>query len=267
MNDYHLHTKLCKHAVGEMYEYIESAIEKGIKEICFTDHIPLPDGFDSKHRMQLKDMDIYLDWIESYKKKYKEISILAGVEADYIEGYEDYLESFISKYPFDLVIMSVHFVKQWPQGQWVFSCNLPDKSIKQIYNDYFEAVLKGINTGFFDIVGHLDLIKKSNYPVLQTNSDDIDKILNRVFEKGMSIEVNTSGLHKPIKEIYPSFDILKKVIKKSIPISLASDSHSPEYVGYKFNDVIESLLDFEGVKLASYKKRHLTSYPLTQEYI
>lgn len=267
MNDYHLHTKLCKHAFGEMYEYIESAIEKGIKEICFTDHIPLPDGFDSKHRMQLEDMDVYLNGIESCKKKYKEISILAGIEADYIEGYEGYLESFISKYPFDLVIMSVHFVKQWPQGQWVFSYNLPDKSITQIYNDYFEAVLKGINTGFFDIVGHLDLIKKSNCPVLKTNSNNIDKIINEIFDRGMSIEVNTSGLHKPINEIYPSFDILKKVIKKGIPISLASDSHSPEHVGYKFNEVIGSLFDFEGVKLASYKKRDLTSYLLTQEYI
>ncbi len=267
MNDYHLHTKLCKHAFGEMYEYIESAIEKGIKEICFTDHIPLPDGFDSKHRMQLEDMDVYLNGIESCKKKYKEISILAGIEADYIEGYEGYLESFISKYPFDLVIMSVHFVKQWPKGQWVFSYNLPDKSITQIYNDYFEAVLKGINTGFFDIVGHLDLIKKSNCPVLKTNSNNIDKIINEIFDRGMSTEVNTSGLHKPINEIYPSFDILKKVIKKGIPISLASDSHSPEHVGYKFNEVIGSLFDFEGVKLASYKKRDLTSYLLTQEYI
>ena len=267
MNDYHLHTKLCKHATGEMYEYIESAIEKGIKEICFTDHIPLPDEFDLKHRMRLKDMDVYLNWIESCKKKYKEISILTGIEADYIEGYEDYLESFISQYPFDLVIMAVHFVKQWPKGQWVFSYNLPDKSITQIYNDYFEAVLKGINTGFFDIVGHLDLIKESNFSILKTNSNNIDKIVNKIFDRGMSVEVNTSGLHKPINEIYPSFDILKKIIKKGIPILFSSDSHSPEHVGFKFNEVMKYLSDFNGVKLATYKKRHLTLHTLTQEYI
>ncbi|MCD4692171.1 MAG: PHP domain-containing protein, partial [Calditrichales bacterium] len=54
--DYHIHTKLCKHARGEMEEYVEQALRIGLKEIAFTDHIPLPDNFDIAHRMAYHEL-------------------------------------------------------------------------------------------------------------------------------------------------------------------------------------------------------------------
>lgn len=40
MTDYHIHTKLCGHAEGEMESYVEQSISKGLKEIGFSDHAP-----------------------------------------------------------------------------------------------------------------------------------------------------------------------------------------------------------------------------------
>jgi len=255
MVDYHLHTSLCNHATGTLEEYVESALQKGIMNICFSDHIPLDDGFDPRHRMLLKELDVYLDEIIKIQGKYPEISILSGIEADYIEGYESYLEDILNRYPFDLVILSVHFIKKWPPGQWVFSFHFPEKSLQEVYTEYFDNLLKGINTGFFDIVGHLDLIKRPGNPVLNTNSPDLEKIMDAVLKKNMSIELNTSGLRKPIDELYPSLDIVNLTVKKGIPLTLGSDAHSPEQVGFYFPELLDILANFKGIKWASYEQR------------
>ena len=42
--DYHIHTKRCGHAIGEMEEYVKNAIRKGLREIGFSDHLPLVTG-------------------------------------------------------------------------------------------------------------------------------------------------------------------------------------------------------------------------------
>jgi len=75
MIDNHIHTKLCKHAEGEVFEYVEKALILGIKEIAFTDHIPLPDNFDLAHRMQFSEIDTYTRWVRRAKEKYPEIKI------------------------------------------------------------------------------------------------------------------------------------------------------------------------------------------------
>lgn len=255
MRDYHVHTPFCRHAHGEMSDYIESAIEKGIVEICFTDHIPLPNGFDSAHRMAIEDMNSYLEEIMRLRDMYSEISILVGIEADYIEGYERYLEEFFSRYPFDLVIMAIHFIKGWPRNSWVFSYSYNDETLPKKYHQYFDAMSKGINTGLFDVVGHLDLIKRPHLQVLESNADDIEKVLDCVHKQDMSVEINTSGLRKSIGETYPGFDIIEKISARGIPMIIGSDSHTPHQIGAKFYDVLKQVSKFKGFKLARYNQR------------
>ena len=40
INNYHTHTSRCGHAIGLDEEYVQCAIEAGIKELGFSDHIP-----------------------------------------------------------------------------------------------------------------------------------------------------------------------------------------------------------------------------------
>ena len=72
MRDYHLHTTLCKHASGEMEEYVEAAIERGITEISFTEHAPLPEGEDPDHRMAPEEVEFYLEQIAILNRKYRD---------------------------------------------------------------------------------------------------------------------------------------------------------------------------------------------------
>jgi histidinol-phosphatase (PHP family) len=264
MHDYHIHTSLCKHAEGEIADYIESAIEKGITEICFTDHIPMPDGFDAEHRMAPGEFEGYVEKIELIRGKYRNIPILIGIEADYVEGYEDYLEKFLSGYPFDIVIMSVHFIKKWVDKQWVFSYEYTDQTLVHQYKDYFDAVVKGIQTGLFDVVGHLDLIKRPDRPVLHSNKRDVERALEAAAQAGMSLELNTSGLRKHVNELYPSLDIVEMAVEKGIPLVFSSDAHKPGQVGDFFDDILNELFRFPDLKMAQYRQRNCSSRKMIQ---
>ncbi len=245
--DYHIHTKRCKHATGEMEEYVEQAIKSGFKEIAFTDHIPLPDRFDIAHRMDLSELESYVSDVYRLQRSYSEIKIILGIEADFIDGMERYLENIFMSFPFEVRILSVHFLAHWPEGNWVFKYNFPNKSLRQIYSEYLQSVNRGIETGFFNIVGHLDLIKQRHVSLLRDNENEVREIFKGAADKKMAIEINTSGLRKPIKETYPNLAFLPLIAAYGLPVTLGSDAHAPDQVGFAFDEIGEKVLRQKGL--------------------
>ena len=242
MIDYHNHTKLCKHADGEMHQYVEKAISLGITELAFTDHMPLPNDFDIAHRMSEKEMDIYVEWVKQVQSRYPEIKILFGIEADYYEGFEKYTVNFLNNYDFDLVIMSIHFLKNWPEGSWVFNYNFPDRSFNDIYTEYLQTIVNGLKTGLYDVVGHLDIIKTPKQSMTQLVPDEVIKVMQEINNQKMVLEINTSGFRKEVEEPYPSLDILDIVKEHKIPLCVGSDAHSPDQVGLKLDYIYKYLI-------------------------
>lgn len=255
MVDYHLHTRLCRHAEGEMSQYIENAIEAGIDEIAFTDHIPLPDQYDSAHRMSLAEFETYLDWIESARSTYKEIKIRTGIEADYLPQYEKFLDDFLRQYRFDMVLMSVHFINHWQDGNWVFNYSFPGREEKDIFRDYTEALISGIRTGLFDIVAHIDLLKRQGVSLIQEYPDLADSILDEIKNQDMVVEINTSGFRKAVAESYPGRDWFPALITKKIDICTGSDAHKPEQVGFNFGQTYRDLADHGFTVITSFENR------------
>jgi len=265
MIDYHNHTKLCKHAEGEVSDFIEKAIELGINEFAFTDHIPLPDSYDIAHRMQMEEIEDYIKWIENARVKYPEIKILTGIEAEYIEGFEDFTDQFLQQYNFDIVIMSVHFIKSWTGRNWVFKYDFPDKTLPQIYSEYINTVNEGIKTNLFDVVGHIDLVKKPGFPLMQEVAEEVHNVLNNIKKHNMVLEINTSGYRRKIAEPYPSTDWMQSVKKLEIPISVGSDAHSPDQVGLNFINVYHNLANMGINEFAHFDKRKFTLKPTVKD--
>ena len=255
MIDYHIHTKLCKHAVGEMHEYIESAIQAGLSEIAFTDHIPLPNKFDTEHRMNFDEMETYLNWIDKNKAQYPEIRILTGIEADYISGYEEFLDDFINKYKFDIVIMSVHFIKNWPDGHWVFDYSFPGRNQNDIFDEYIIEIIKGIRTGLFDVLGHADLIKLPGQSLMNDIPEKTNELLKEIAGSEMTIEINTSGFRREIQEAYPGFDWLNAIIENEISITTGSDAHRPDQIALKFDLLYQELQKKDIPSITGFRKR------------
>lgn len=260
--DYHIHTYLCKHADGFPLDYVKEAEEKGILEVCFCDHMPSYQGYDPKHRMELNQFEYYIQIIEDTKNK-SPIPILFGIEADYYRGCEPYVESLITSNNFDLVLGSIHFLDSWgfddPDQLPVW--DLVD--VKDTWERYFGLLKELINTGLFDVVAHIDLPKKFGHVLKKEDLLRLSEpVLDLMANKGMAMEINTSGLRKPVKEIYPSLELLKLAKERQIPICFGSDAHEPAMVGYAFEEALRLAKEAGYREYARFKKREISLIPL-----
>lgn len=236
--DYHIHTYLCHHADGKPEEYIQVAVKKCIREICIADHAPAPDGYDPKHRMTIDDFAHYTKMVYELKNN-TNITILYGIEADYYDGCEQFLREWLPRQNFDLVIGSVHYIDTWGFDSSESRAVWETVNISETWACYFTTLQKLASTGLYDIVGHIDIPKKFNYRVdekwLKVN---ILPVLEQIASSNMAIEINTSGLRKPVGEIYPSLYLLNICKQYNIPICFGSDAHAPNEVGMAFDEAV-----------------------------
>jgi histidinol-phosphatase (PHP family) len=238
--DYHMHTPLCRHATGEPGEYARRALELGFKEIGFSDHAPMPrDDFDD-WRMRNDQLDEYVSKVRKTQEDFPQLTIRLALEVDYLPGYEDWIRELAARYPWDYFIGSVHYVSDaWaiddPQkiSEWK-NCD-----VFEVWSIYLERLTKAAETGFFEIIGHVDLPKKYNPPPLQDCTLLYKKFLAAAKKNNCAIELNTAGLRKDCKEIYPSREILELAFQKGVPIMFGSDAHAPEEVGLNFAGAIQ----------------------------
>ena len=92
----------------------------------------------------------------------------------------------------------------------------------------------------FDSYGHLDYVvrygpaRNLNYSY-EAYQDLIDPILKTLIEKGKGLECNTGGLRYGLGHPNPCEDILRRYRQLGGEIlTIGSDAHSPEQVGYGF---------------------------------
>ncbi len=233
--DLHNHTSLCNHAKGTITEYIEAAIAQKTEFFGFSDHAPM--NYDKAYRMGFEEMALYEKSIKEAKETYHDkIEILLGYEVDYLQGYmaKEVLEAEV-----DYLIGSVHFLEDWGFDNPAFIDEYKNRDIDTIYRDYFAAITAMAKSQKFDIVGHLDLIKVFGYRPKTDIKLLAKEAISAIKKADMVIELSTAGYRKPVKEAYPSDDLLTLIADANIPITFASDAHHPKQVGFK-SDIIEA---------------------------
>ncbi|ARR00702.1 histidinol-phosphatase [Campylobacter porcelli] len=249
--DLHNHTPLCNHATGTPIEYAKAAFNQGCKYYGFSDHAPM--NFDQKYRMSFKDMDDYKESIEMVKAEFKgKMEILFGYEVDYLPGF---IDERVMGAKVDYLIGSVHFLNGWGFDNPEFIGEYKNRDIDQIYIDYFNAIKDMARYGKFDIVGHIDLIKVFNYKPKKDIRIIASDALKEIKKSGMSIELNSAGLRKPVGEIYPGDEILEMMSQMGIDITLSSDAHCVEHVGLNMDKTIEKAKKFGYNEVAIYQNR------------
>ncbi|MDQ1263790.1 MAG: histidinol-phosphatase family [Campylobacterota bacterium] len=249
--DLHNHTKLCNHAEGEISEYIEKAIECGIKYFGFSDHAPM--HFDPKYRMSFEEMREYEDAVLSAKDKYKDvIEIFLAYEVDYLKGYMD---ERVLNAQVDYLIGSVHFLEGWGFDNPEFIGRYEYEDIDAIWQKYFDAIEEMAKSRLFDIAGHLDLIKVFKFMPTMPITTIAKKALIAIKEADMTLEINMAGIRKPIAEAYPSLELLIEAKKLGIEITFGSDAHNPQQVGLYADEVVSMAKSAGYERCVIYRKR------------
>lgn len=228
--DSHMHTPLCKHAIGDPEDYAEAGIRRNLRGVIFTCHNPVPNWGESV-RMDLDQYQEYIELVERAKERMAgRTEVLLGLESDFAPGMEAYLEALHARVPLNYVLGSVH-----PQlGE--YRARYFSGDALQYMRTYFTHIAEAAESKLFDCISHPDLIKNL-FPRawnVEAMLDDIRRCLDRVAKTGVCLELNTSGLQKSIEEMNPGPVMLREMGLRKIPVVIGSDSHMPRRVGEDF---------------------------------
>ena len=258
----HNHTSLCGHAYGSIDEYIEEAVKKNTSYFGFSDHAPLSEKVRDGISMKPEETEAYIESVLSAKTKYAaSIEILLAFEVDY-PLHKSFAASYFTDERIDYFIGSCHCMDGWAFDNEQEIEMFSKRDIDDIYADYYKIISELVESRLFNIVGHFDLLKKLGFRSRSAFADEIETIAKKMAKTETAFELNTSGLIKPVKEMYPSKEIIDIFFNCNVPVTMGSDSHSPEHVGHGYEMAIELLKTAGYRKLAVFRKRKLFEIPL-----
>ena len=258
--DFHTHHERCGHARGNIRDYIEAAIDRGLTMIGIADHTPyFANAEDHPYpgiAMAKGDFPKYISEVLQLKQEYEgKIEVLLGIESDFFpENVELYRQCF-EPYPFDYIIGSVHHV----DGMGIFHKErwegLSSAQILKIKETYYQLIEQSAKSGMFQILGHIDAMK-GFYPSFSSiQTDAVEHTLKAIAEYDMVIEVNTSGKTKDCGGWYPADEILEVANHYGVKVTFGSDAHDPERVGDDFEKVQHKLKEIGFKEWYFFKKK------------
>ena len=265
--DYHVHTARCGHATGDMERYVEHAIEAGLTELGFSDHLFMywlpSDRRDPELGMAEWEHDFYIEDVERCRARYAaDVAIRSSTEADFIPGHERELEAILRRYDWDYVIGSVHFLDDWGFDDARYLAGFERWDIDALYARYFDVVGCSAESGLFDTIGHADLVKKFGHRPARDQSEAYARLASRCAKAGVCVEVNTAGLRKPVGEIYPHPALLRACRAAGVPVTLGSDAHAPAEVAADLTAAVHLLLAAGYEEYVQYARRNRTAVRL-----
>ena len=257
LRDGHIHSPYCPHGTKDSFElYIEQALKLGLKEITFTEHMPLPGAFMEPEFLKncaptQEAIEEYIKEINYIKEEYRSvIKINTGFEVDFVEGYEEETKEMLIRYGSKLEdgILSVHFIKL-EDGYYCVDISpeefgkIAEKlgGVEKVYDKYYETLLKAIKAdlGTFKPkrIGHPTLVRIFNteYPLEYTNLTLLEEIIKEIKIRNYEVDFNTAGIRKPYcKEAYPSGMFAELVETFGVNVVYGSDAHTALDVGRDF---------------------------------
>jgi len=256
--DYHNHTSRCGHAGGETRDYVLRAIAAGLQEIAITDHLflydRLPASRDPRFAMREEELPGYVEEVQRIQEEFSgRIHVRLGIEADYFEGHEARLAEILSRYEWDVVLGSVH----WVAGDWIdFTAERMEKgNPERLWQEYWRLLRKACASGFFDVMTHFDLPKKFGNRCPEELEELAEMAVASAAAADVAVECSTAGWRKPVGEQYPSAPVLTLLLHYGVPLTLSSDSHAPAEVAWGYDRLIPWLLEFGVDQVAGFKKR------------
>ena len=263
--DYHMHFEYGSYDEEWVKGFFESAREKGVEELGITEHTHGFKEFKDLYYNELildnsetgefqkkwlgntkskfvHTLDEYRDFIDSLKKKGYPVKF--GIEVCNFKNQE-MVSKILSKYDFDYIIVSIHFIKGWGFDFSALKNIFETRSVYSIWEDYVEEIENVAASGLYDILGHpFNLRLFNNFP-----EKNVDVLLERAAallkENNMAVDVNTGTYYRyPVNEISPYEDFMKFVKKYNIPVILSSDAHEPGHAGFMIEEASEYVSKF-----------------------
>ena len=239
--DAHLHTDLSPDSDVPIDVYGALAAGRGLAELAITDHVDFERGapaydrttFDQRERSVREAAERWAP---------HGVTIRFGVELTYDRSWESEIRDHLARHAYDFTIGSVHDRVASPYRASRVAAWVGGRSLAEIVAPSFDEVIGAAQSGLFDAIGHIDVVKRYLWPHVTPEQlagvpELYDPILDALIESGTALEVNTSGLRHPVQESYPSAAIVARFHERGgRRVTVGSDAHRSHHFGVGLAD-------------------------------
>lgn len=260
LTNYHTHSEYCDgKATAEAMAV--AARRAGFAALGFSSHAPLP--FRTAWNMDSERLGDYLATIRKLAEAHAPgMTVLTGLEIDSIAGLCGPADGRFAGSGLDYSIGSVHYVL--PEGFPAPSADAVDASGEETFGftidepaadferhlsrfydgdaeamvaDYWKAVAGMVSAGGFNILGHIDLIRKNNRNGAYFDegsrryADAAMRAVDALAGSGIVVEINTGGMARGKTDSpYPAAWLLKELKARNVEICVNADAHEPSHL-------------------------------------
>lgn len=236
--------------------YVETALGHGLDGVVFTEHLfRFREAFDLLKGWWDADPNAYLAertaayWRDHVNLELSEyvalieqaksegLPVYLGMEMDWIPGKAEVLRRILAPYAWDLVLGSVHWIGAFGYDE---EANLDEwgrRHVDDVFAEYGQLIGELADSGLANVLAHPDVPKLFGHK--PTSFQPLhDRIVAAAVRGGCALEINTNGLNKPVAELYPAPALLRAARAAGIPVTLASDAHTPGRLGQAFDRAV-----------------------------
>ena len=269
MSDYHLHLhphqpsrrgpRSGEYPSGHVEAYVEAAARRGVDELGFTEHLyrcvesraalgewwkrePDPRLAAQTEEYLAADRNLslnaYVTVVEEAKAR--GFPVLLGLEVDFFPETVEVVLELLEPYPWDFLIGSVHWVGGWAVDNSAVGYIWGERGIERGYDEYFALETQLAASGAVDVLAHVDVVKKHGHRLPEEPLHHYQTVVAAAAASGTAVEVSSQGLRNEAAEVYPSGVFLRMFREAGVPITLASDGHSPDEAGWGHDAVVSA---------------------------
>lgn len=291
MGDYHLHLHPHgsaseihpppdEYPQGYIEAYVEQAAARGVEEIGFTEHLyrcvdaghvlgrfweaePISWLAEQTERFVKEDRSLSLErYVETVvAAQDRGLPVLLGLEVDFFPDSIDAVMDFLAPYPWDFLIGSTHWVNGWAVDHPDAAAAFEERGVDRAYEEYFAVEAQLAASGTVDALAHVDVVKKHGHRPKRERTDLYDEVVRAAAASGTAVEVSSAGLRTGAAEVYPAPTFLEMFQAAGVPITLASDGHSPDQAALGRDEVIAAARAAGYTERLEFRKRQRRLVP------
>ncbi|HCC00855.1 MAG TPA: histidinol phosphate phosphatase [Ruminococcaceae bacterium] len=243
LTDLHVHSNNSPDADSSVIEDCVSALEKHIGILAITDHCEIECFEKENYERAIKQS--FFDVLRAKDVFAGRLEILQGIELGNMLSDLPKAKEVVHARPYDFVLGSLHCLKGM---QDFYFLDYNKQEPKKLLATYFDEIEQMVDEGGFDVLAHL------TYPLRYMNGEyhqnidikqykePITRIFKKIIQKGIGLEINTSGLRQAYGHCLPGLwtvslyhDLGGEII------TVGSDAHEKTQVGMHI---------FDGLRLA-----------------
>lgn len=261
-HDYHMHSNASPDSQATMVEMGRAALGMGIGEIAFTEHFDLH-PHEPTNTFYRPDRYFEKLGIARHALEPEGLTLRAGVELGEPHRFQAQQQAVLDAYPYDVVLGSLHWVGDdlmFDEG--FFRSRTPRDAVTL----YFTELAVMVRAGGFDVLAHADVFKRVAYDIyhqfdIAEWEDLVRPVWQACIDQGIGIEINTASLRRAVNEVHPAPPALRWYREMGGErLTLGSDAHRPQHVGYGLAQALEIARDAGFTRLAHYERRQITRW-------